>query len=353
MKTNLIALKTQETEIDFNLKIERFLTHKFAENGVEITQTTTLKNFEELNENIAHLLTNCSVVCFDLNLSNANMLLNKIDEFYFVESQNFEYGKYWINEKDNKYCFLFDLSSLSFLENFDDKILYKTFVKNKNLTFIKTCGLDESEVQKAMRAINRPLGVDFIVVSEFLDCEIVILADSLDKEFNSYIQKIYEILDKYIYSDTKQTLVEKLSEITTIRNVKLSFCDFLTDGVFEQFLKESMADYSQKVLSFYNVSKKEDINKFLNLNSDCLKLGNNTDEFIYETAVAMLKNNNSDVCVVIAGDINKACIAIGDNEAIHLYKYSFNHSKNFVDNVLFKTTIFKLLKKLKKNTGLF
>jgi len=220
MKSNLIALKTQETEIDFNLKIERFLNHIFAENGVEITQTTTLKNFEELNENLLHLLTNCSVVCFDLNLSNANELLNKIDEFYFVKSQSFEYGKYWINEKDNKYCFLFDLSSLLFLENFDDKILYQTFVKNKKLTIIKTCGLDESEVKKAMKAINRPLGASFIVVSEFLDCEIVILTENFDKEFNAYIQKIYEILDKYIYSDTKQSLVEKLSEITTIRNVK-------------------------------------------------------------------------------------------------------------------------------------
>ena len=352
MKSNLIALKTQETEIDFNLKIERFLNHKFAENGIEITQTTTLKNFEELNENINKLLTNFSVVCLDFNLLN-DELSKKIDEFYFVKSHDFEYGKYWLNEKDNKYCFLFNLSDLLFLENFDDKILSQIILKDKKLTIIKTCGLDESEVKKVMKLINHPSDVSYVIVSEFLDCEIAIISNELDREFNDYIRKIYEVLDKYIYSDSKQNLVDKLSEITTIRNVKLGFCDFLTDGAFEKLLKESMIDYNTKVTDFFNISKKEDIYNILSLNSEFLKLNNNSDEFIYETAVAMLNDKKNDVCVVIAGDINKVCVAIGDDEAIHLYKYSFNHLKSFVNIVLFKTVIFKLLKKLKKNTGLF
>jgi hypothetical protein len=61
----------------------------------------------------------------------------------------------------------------------------------------------------------------------------------------------------------------------------------------------------------------------------------------------------ADISVVLYKDGDKYYIALGDDEAIHLYKYTFNQSQNYITQIIIQTTIFKLIKKIKKNSGLF
>lgn len=355
MKSSFIALKTQETEQDFHLVIEPIMVKKFAQVGVEITKTTTFKNLNEMNKNLFVLLEAVSVVFVDLKIQNIDMIINQIDKFYAVSKVEFSKGYYWQDKTNNRICVLFDINDAQFYKNLEKDFLRNLFSNTKYLNIIKTYGLDESEVRRAMNSINNPENFEYYTSSEFLDCEIDILAEGdyyNSEALNSYIRQAYELLNNYVYSDSEQNMFEKLSELLSVRNIRLSFCDILTNGQFEYVLKKNMKDYNQNINSCYSIFDKRELVQKLNMKQELL-YSDKIDELIYESAVAVLDKDKCEVVVVVGGTSEKALVAIGDNESIHLYKFNFNHSKNFVYNIIIQTTIFKLLKKLKKNTGLF
>ena len=110
----------------------------------------------------------------------------------------------------------------------------------------------------------------------------------------------------------------------------------------------------KRIAEFVEIfDKKELLDKLLMKEETFERIKNSCEEMIYESAVAMLDKKISDIAVVLYNDQEKYYVGIGDNEAIHLYKFSFDQNPDFIKNVIIQTTIFKLLKKIKKNTGLF
>ena len=357
MKSNIIALKTQETEQDFGVVIEPQIIQKFARVGVEITKTITFSSIFEMEKSMFYLLEPCSIVFVDFSNSNFELILKEINKFYAVTSKDFVSGKYWHDVKNNRFCILFNMENPSFVNRIDEKFLKTLFAPTKYLSAIKTYGISDGEIRKALQVIDNPHKFECYVTSIFLDCEIDILADAdyyKSEALNSYLRQVYQILEKYIYSDEPSNLYEKLSELLEIRNMKLSFCDFFTGGQFQYLLKNNLKSYSRNVAEFHEIFKHEELIKKVGFSEEMLeKTKDSYEEMIYETAVCMLNKKNCDAAIVLYKDGDKYYIAIGDDEAIHLYKFTFNQSKSFIGNIIIQTTIFKLLKKLKKNSGLF
>lgn len=357
MKSNLIVLKTQECQEEFYTHVEPTLTKRFAQCGVDIQKTILFKHYEDLDKSIFGLLETCSILLIDLSNPHIESLFSQISKFYACEKIKFEQGFLWHDENTNRYCVLFDLYNTDFLLELDYNFLRKLFAPTKFLTIIKTYGLDESEVRRVMNLIPNNYDFEFYITSNFLDCEIDILAEGdyyKSKELTEYIRLIYENLGEYIYSDNDDSLFDKLSELLEIRRVKIAFCDALTSGLFKNMLKECINGYSSKVCMFHTIAATSDYTEILKVNPKLLaKYDVNSVEVIYETASSMLENTMADIVVVLSGTFEKPYIAIGDNTAIHLYKFSFNHTHSLISNIMIQTAIFKLIKKLKKNYGLF
>ncbi len=357
MKSNIIALKTQETEQDFSTLIEPQIVSLFARVGVEVTKTITFVDANEMEKSLFYLLEPCSIVFVDFKNPNFELILKEINKFYAVNQKDFNAGKYWHDQVNNRFCILFNIENINFVNNIDEKFLKSLFAPTKYLSVIKTYGISDTEIRKALKHIPNPNNFEYYVTSTFLDCEIDILADAdfyKSEALDSYIREIYQILEKYIYSDEPATLYEKLEQLLEIRNMKLSFCDFFTGGQFQYLLKNNLKSYSKNISDFVEIFQHEELTTKLGFSQELLeKTKNLYEELIYETAVVMLNKKNCDAAVVLFKDGDKYYIAIGDDEAIHLYKFTFDQSKSFITNIIIQTTIFKLLKKLKKNSGLF
>ena len=357
MKGNLIVLKTQESQQDFYSTIEPTLTQKLAQNGVDITKTIVFKQFEELNKSLFGILESCSIILLDLSIQNIDFLFNQIDRFYTVKSTDFPQGKVWADEVGHRHCLIFDIGNSEFIKELDVNFLKQVFATSKFLTMIKTYGLDESEVRKVLRSIPNEANFEWYTTTNFLDCEINILAENNfynTQPHHDFIRNIYEALGEYIYSDNDDSLYQKLSELISLRNVNISICDSLTGGLFYSMLLENLGSYKEHICNFYNISEDKDYVNNLKINPQFMSQHEiNSVEMIYEMAATLLENTSANIALVLSGTPEKPYIALGDKEAIHLYKFHFNHKHSFVNNIMIQTSVFKLLKKLQKNDRLF
>jgi len=357
MKGNLIVLKTQESQQDFYSTIEPTLTQKLAQNGVEITKTIVFKQFEELNKSLFGILEGCSIILLDLSIQNIDFLFNQIDQFYATKSVDFKQGKQWEDETGSRHCLVFDMGDSDFIKDLDEEFLKQVFAQNKFLTMIKTYGLDESEIRKVLRSVPNEANFEWYITSNFLDCEINILAESdfyNTQPHHDFIRNIYEALGEYIYSDNDESLYQKLSELLALRNLKISICDSLTNGLFYNILVDKLVNYNENICVFYNINEQNDYVNTLKISSQFMAQHEiNSVEMVYEMAATLLENTPANIALALAGTSEKPYIAIGDKEAIHLYKFHFNHNHSFVNNIMIQNSVFKLLKKLQKNDRLF
>ncbi len=357
MKANLIVLKTQEIQTELPLFIEPTLTQKLGQVGVEIYKSLYFNKFENLNKSIFSLLENSTILLFDLSHPNADEILSQISKFYQVEQKDFAQGKIWKDETKNRVCVLFDINQTDFVLNVDKNFLHATFSPTKYAMVLKTFGLGESEIKKVLHSIPNSYGFEFFVTSNFLDCQINILVDAdfyKSNVLDDFVRKIYEILGNYIYADEDINLFEKLMEGLSIKDVKIAICDWLTQGLFFNEIENNITKQRDKICCFYNITKKSDLSVMLKMKEDALQnYVSESDEIVYEMAYAVLQESKADIAVVVAGTTKNPKIAIGDSEAIHLYKFNFNHNKSLINNIMIQNAIFKLIKKLKQSNKLF
>ncbi len=357
MKANLIVLKTQESQEAFYTSIEPTLTRKMAQNGVEISKTIIFKSSDEFNKSLFALLESCSIIVVDMSIENIGIIFNQLDKFYGTQANQFSQGKIWIDQNVSRTCIMFDMNEVDFVNKLDTKFLKQIFAPTKFLTLIKTYGLDESEIKKVFLSIPNPENFEWYITSNFLDCEISILAEAdyyNSNQICSYIRHIYEILSDYIYSDNDESLFDKLEELLSVRNTKLSICDSLTNGIFQTMMINNLRNYNQKVITFYNINKTEDYINDLKISPQFLgRYELNSVEVIYEMATSLIENTPCNIALVLAGTIERPFIAVGDSEAIHLYKFHFNHTHSLINNIMIQTSIFKLIKKMKKMIDFF
>lgn len=357
MKANLIVLKTQESQEDFYTIIEPTLTRKLAQNGVDISKTIVFKQFDELNKNLFGLLESCSIILLDLSIPSTDFLFTQIDQFYATKSTDFSQGKQWNDNATNRHCLVFDMNNPEFVYQLDNSFLKQTFAPTKYLTLIKTYGLDESEIRRVIRSVPNQCNFEWYITSNFLDCEISVLVEGdyyKSNELQEYIRTIYELLGDYIYSDNDDSLFQKLEELLSVRNAKLAIADSLTNGQFNNLMLKHLQNYNEKIAVFYNITEQNDYINTLKMSSQFLsKYDINSVEVIYEMAASLLENSPASLALVLTGTSEKPYIALGDSEAIHLYKFNFNHAHSFINNIMIQTSVFKLIKKLKKNDRLF
>lgn len=357
MKSNIIALKTQETEQDFSILIEPKIIQKFARVGVEITKTITFNSIHEMGKSMFYLLEPCSIVFVDFSCDDFELITKEINKFYAVKQQEFNGGKFWHDEVNKRFCVLFNIENVNFINKIDERFLKTLFAPTKYLSVLKTYGISDMEIKRALKVVNNPHNFEYFITSSFLDCEIDILVDAdfyKSAALENYLRQIYQLLEKYIYSDEPFSLYEKFEQLLDLRNMKIGFCDFFTAGKMQYLLKNNLKSYAKNVSEFVEIFQHEELITKIGFPRDLLeKTKDSYDELIYETAVYMLNKKTCNTAVVLYQDGDKYFIAIGDDEAIHLYKFTFNQSKSFISNIIIQTTIFKLLKKLKKNSGLF
>ena len=306
MNSNIIALKTQETEQDFSAIIEPKITQKMAEVGVEITKSITFTSATHLQKSMFYLLEACSIVFVSFSCDGFDSILGEINKFYAVQSKDFNCGKYWHDEANNRFCLLFNIENTNFIHKIDDKFLKSLFAPTKYQTVIKTFGISDFEIKKALAKIEKPNEFEYFITSNYLDCQINILCPGdfyNSKQLNNYVQTIYQLLEKYVYSDKPLSLYDCLQEILDIRNIKISFCDFFTAGKFQYILKNNLKSYAKNVAEFVEIFDNSELIKKINFKQEILeKPGLKQDELIYETAVCLLGHKKSDISVVLFKD---------------------------------------------------
>ncbi len=357
MKANLIVLKTQESQEEIYSVIEPTLTKFLAQNGVDITKSIYFKQFDELNKSLFGLLESCSILLVDMSMENIDFLFTQIEKFYSAKMSSFEHGKYWKDAQSNRCCLMFNINNLDFIKDIDKNFLKQLFAPTKFLNIVKTYGLAESEVRRVLRAIPNENNFEWYVTASFFDCEIDILAEAEyynTKAHSEYIRLIYETLGDYIYSDTDDSLFQKLEELLSVRKTKIAICDTLTGGLFNNLVRKNLVGWNQYICAFYNINREDDLVNILKINENYLaEHGADSVDTMYEMAAQLLENTPASIVLVLTGTPQKPYIALGDKEAIHLYKFNFNHNNTFIYNMMCQTAIFKLLKKLKKNDILF
>lgn len=357
MKTNLIALKTQEIQTELPLFIEPILMQKLGQVGVEIYKSTYFNKFDNFNKSIFGLLENNTILLVDLTHPNIDEVLNQISKFYQINATDFSQGKFWKDETKQRICVLFDICNTNFAQEIDKNFLHTTFSPTKYVSTLKTFGLGESEIKKILQSIPNSYGFEFFLTSNFLDCQINILVDAdfyKSSVLEDFIRKIYELLGNYIYADDDVSLYEKLMEGLSVRDLKIAICDNLTNGLFFCEIEKNITNQKDKICEFYNITKPSDLQIKLKIQENMLKnFVSKSDEVVYEMAYAVLQNSKANIAVVLSGTEKTASLAIGDNEIIHLYKFNFNHNKSLVYNIMIQNTIFKLLKKIKCSDKFF
>ncbi|MBQ9786119.1 MAG: CinA family protein [Clostridia bacterium] len=349
MKGNLI-LYTQQDEQSYYFKHSDVLLQQFlCRSGIEINKTSIFKDFKVFSKNLINELEYCTIILMEMSTNNLDGLFSQLSSYYQEKPIKASFGFIWNGVKK---CVLIDINSLneSLLQN---NSLRRVLYVDSALTTIKLYGLDAFYVKDVLKSLSIPNNVSITTFSAFMDCEINLIAPiSLLKtiEYKNFLRLVYETFNDYIYTDTEDTLMDRLIELLEIRKVKISICDNLTSGKLVEQMLNNKHNYKDFLVNSYNIIEDNDYIEKLGIDASIIEKHNaNSIEFAYETCAFMLENEDSDVAISITGTCNKPFIAVGDQTAIHVYKFSFNHNKEIIEKIMINSAFFKLLKKINQN----
>ena len=243
------------------------------------------------------------------------------------------------------------------LQNFQplfDVIYDSVWITSSKCNVFKTFGLNESNLKSLIGEFFRNKdGVKIYYTVNGLETDIFIKGKKEDK-LEEYCKNIYSKISKFVFAENDLNIFKIAFQILKANNLTISFAESVTGGNLvgnfikynpgaSEVIKESYVTYSDD-------SKKE----LLGVSDLTLKdKGAVSVETAYEMAIGLLKKG-CDIAVATTGyagenSTGESYIAVGDKNAVHVYKNIFCMPReNAIENIC-KAGNFYLIKKLRSN----
>lgn len=217
-------------------------------------------------------------------------------------------------------------------------------IEHKSETF-KTFGLTENYIKSILKdEIKNKDNISVSIFSKGLDNDVVIKSKQDNNKFDEYIQKVYNKLERYIYSlkDKKMSLI--IEEEIKSQNLNFSFAgDFSVNGLLSEF----SSSINKNINDGQFLTNKSAISSFLKKEIKEIDA-----EITYDVAVKLLEKSNNDVVFVSFYNLNESgvgesFIAIGNIKNIDIYRNKFAGTETEILTNISQTLMFYLLKRLK------
>ena len=351
MQVNLIALCTEETNVDMYNNVCPLVQTKLNSCAVEVVNTTVFCDLYAINRHLKNSLGKSVVVIGDFaNNIDFDMVGRLIVEHYNATLQPFEAG-YYISNNNTK-CLIIDVSKFNYFDYLQPCIICPIFAINEPAVRLRVFGLDKSSILQKLAAVENASAFVVSVNVSYLDGEITI-APKPNVPYGlvqTFIRELYEVFGEYYYTDNNETLLEVLDEILTVRNATIAVADILTHGYLEQYLKEGLPKYEEHVVACYTLSTLEDVANILHVGTDFLaRHSKDSVDLCYEMGATLAEHTDADASLVLSGTYKVPFLGLGDSQAIHVYKYGFDHQSDYIVKIMARQAIFKIIKKLREN----
>ena len=351
MQVKLIALCTEETRANILDNICPIVQQKLNVSAVDVVCTTVFSDLYAISNNLINFLVGDVVIVGDFDNNIDLNLVKSIINHRFTNIQPFETGVFAYGTQGGS-CVVINTGKFNFYDYLTPEIICSIYKRPVPFVFLKVFGIDKVNILEKLQEIPNINNFDFSVSVNLLEGEIAIVNvnNVPSVECQLVNRAVYELFNNYYYADCDKPILQILDEILTVRNVKLCVADVLTQGVFEQYLKEGLPNYSQHVVEFDTLETLEDIAINLQVGTDFLATHKKDSvELCYEMAVSMVEHLDADVALVLSGGFKIPFIGVGDSQAIHVYKYNFDHSSSYITQIVCRQAVFKIIKKLREN----
>ena len=351
MQVKLIALCTEETRQNVLNNICPLVQQKLNACTIEVLNTIVFSDLYAINQNLFTYLDSPAVIIGDFeNNIDVNLVKKVLKQRFDFEPSVFETGFYVASR--NNHCLVIDVSKFNFYDYIKPDIICPIYNIPSPIAYLKIFGLDKINIYEKLGNVQNIQRFCVTVYVSNMEGELAICNMNGLPSFQcqDVVRGVYEEFNNYFLSDTDKPMLQTLDEILDVRNMKLCVADVLTQGFFEKFLKEGLPKFEDHIVEFDTLSTLEDIATELKVGADFLATHKKESvELCYEMGVSMMEHLDADVALVLSGNYKTPFIGVGDEQAIHVYKYNFDHSSQYITEIICRQAIFKIIKKLREN----
>lgn len=347
----MIALCTEETNAEMYNNVCPLVQKKLNSCTVETISTTVFCDLYAISSYLKDNLGRAVVIVGDFaNNIDIKLLSQILLERYNATLQQFEAGYFIVNA--NVKCLIVDTSKFNYFDCLTPNIICSVLGIMQPVARIKVFGLDKTSILQRISMLNNSNAFVISVNVSYLDGEIAIAQKSGATAgiVQTFIRDVYEAFGEYFYTDNDETMLEALDEILTVRNATIGIADIFTKGYLEEYLKKGLPRFEQHISDCYTLNTLEDVANILGVGADFLATHQKDSvDLCYEMGATMAEDTDADVCLVLSGTYKTPFLGLGDNQAIHVYKYNFDHAPDYIIKIMSKQAIFKIIKKLREN----
>lgn len=191
---------------------------------------------------------------------------------------------------------------------------------------------------------------DFLVEIDFLQNEENLKSDVL--------RCVIERLKDNVYAEFDTTLSQRLFDVLSLKNVKISVSESFTGGrIVSSIISNPGASkyVHEGVVSYSNLSK---VKRLSVKEGDLATVGAVSPEVAYQMAKGLLNEGGCDLSISTTGiagpksddskkPVGLCYIGIGTKNGIHVYKYNFSGDRETITEMAKNTALFLAIKKLK------
>lgn len=218
----------------------------------------------------------------------------------------------------------------------------------------KTFGLSEQNLRQVLGDLMKNKDkISINIYSDGLDGEIIIRSKAEQPAFHEYVGKVFSRLTKYVYAEESISMEQTLFRLLKNSNLTLSIGEGITHGNITNTLS-SNPEFLPLIKSTNIFQDAHNICDGISAKTTTIQnFGNASVETVFEISSNIINQTHADiVCAVVGKYKNGSClsfVAIGDKNAIHVYKNTFFAPyEESIQNTT-KATLFYLIKKLRQN----
>lgn len=226
---------------------------------------------------------------------------------------------------------------------------------------IKCFGISEENLCNYLKEFKNNNNVfDYYTQTEYGDSLIVFrfLTNITTSVKDGIVSTFVKDLKDTFYASKDVSLSRATFEILTLRKVKISTAESFTGGQVANTIIRENAGSSAIIEDAYVVYSDKIKHNVLGVEQSTLtKFTAVSAETAYEMVIGLLGKNTCDVAIATTGYANHTnpklsglfFTAVGDKEAVHVYKHKIEGDREFVIKYGTNVAMFELIKKLRQN----
>ena len=249
------------------------------------------------------------------------------------------------------------------LNSLDDfkKVLKEHLKISFDYHCVKCFGIKQENLETYLKEFKNANNVfDYYYEVEYGEGTIIFrFLDTIAKNIQeNIISTFVKDLKSTFFASKDISLSSSVYELLTLRNISITIGESFTAGLVTKELSSHFHKQNSLIKNSVVLLNQDSFFKNIELDKEYLKnFGVNSAEVTYELATYLLNKDSCDLSLAIVGELEKVennyvCnfyTAIGDRDAVNVYKHKVSGSKDFVIHYATNTLIFELIKKLRQN----